>query len=376
MLGPLGPAQIACLASWRQSGIRTHFLHTEPSPLPKALRRIADRYDHLGSLAPLDEARAAQIGAVLTAAGSDRLTCLSEQVTLRLWRFRSLLGPEVTLLTSPADVIVAMESKALQVNLARASGFDVLPTTLLTSAEQASAGGISYPLVLRPDRASLDPSFKAMFIHGADELERFFAGRAPGAPAVVAQRFIDGPNVVVHGSRSTSGELLGLSGYIVRLKNDGVSVTLEPWALPLSLSAACNAFAVRAGLVGVFHFDLLFDVATAGVWFLEVNARLGGTTAKVCASGYDEPKALLWAFGLSAPPTLALSTAVPVVNRLAALRCLIKAVRGSGSPVDHPFPSRRAVALRSLRAMFGFRDEVLRPLHPLGTLAFLSQYFR
>jgi len=81
-------------------------------------------------------------------------------------------------------------------------------------------------------------------------------------------------------------------------------------------------------------------------------------------------------FGLSKAPEAAADGGVPVVNRLAAARCAIRAIGGKGTPVDFPFPSRSAVFWRALRASLTFRDEVLRPLRPFGTIVFLSQYLR
>ena len=376
MLGPMGPAQIACLSSWQRSGLRTHFLHTEQQPLPRALWRIADRYDHIGPLGGFDADCAARLGHLLEAAGSSHLSCLADQVTLNLWRYLPLLGAGTVLATAAAEVITVMESKTQQVELAKACGFDVLPTRSFRSDDRESFSILPFPLVLRPDRASVDPSFKAEFVEDVGELGRFLGARGSDAPPVVAQPFVSGPNVVVHGARTGVGEMLPLQGYIGRLKNDGVTVMLEPWPLTERLAQACRDFAQRARLVGVFHFDLLLDPRTDQVWFLEVNARLGGTTAKVYASGYDEPRALLWAFGLSKAPEAAADGGVPVVNRLAAARCAIRAIGGKGTPVDFPFPSRSAVFWRALRASLTFRDEVLRPLRPFGTIVFLSQYLR
>jgi len=64
--------------------------------------------------------------------------------------------------------------------------------------------------------------------------------------------------------------------------------------------AACR-FVLEEGLTGPFHFDLIANEANGKVYFLEINCRLGGTTAKVAHLGYDEPGALLAAFNLSTP---------------------------------------------------------------------------
>ena len=104
--------------------------------------------------------------------------------------------------------------------------------------------------------------------------------------------------MVIDGFRACGAKVASLIGFIVTLKNDGVTVTLEPWELSPGITDSCQQFVQAAGLVGVFHFELLLEPATTKLWFLEVNARLGGTTGKALAAGYDEPAALLYAFGV------------------------------------------------------------------------------
>lgn len=373
MIGPLGPAQLACFGSWRRLGLRTQFIHTETKPLGRIARGIADHYLHLGPVADEPQSFDA-IGDHLSKTASAHLACLADQMSIRLWRHRQRLGPSVTLLMAPVDVIEAMESKCLQIEIARQCGFDVLPTALVSAANLAEWAHLSYPIVVRPDRASIDSSFKVAFLADAAALNAFVRSRETRAPAIVAQTFVSGPTVVVHGFRGIGMPAATLIGFVVALKNDGVTVTLEPCDLTREITDACQRFVAAAGLVGVFHFELLLDPTTAKLWFLEVNARLGGTTGKVVVAGYDEPAALLYAFGVIPLAPNAPKSYKAVVSRLAAFRCIDKAIRGKGSPVDYPFPDARLVAFRALRSMVLYRDEVLRPFHPRSTLAFLSQY--
>jgi predicted ATP-grasp superfamily ATP-dependent carboligase len=275
---------------------------------------------------------------------------------------------------APASVIDAMESKILQINIARQCGFNLLPTTLVSTASPAECAQLTYPVVVRPDRASLDSSFKAVFLADSVALKAFIGSRDTRKQPVVAQSFVSGPTVVIHGFRARVAGVASLIGFIVTLKNDGVTVTLEPWELSPGIADACQRFVQAAGIVGVFHFELLLDPTTMKLWFLEVNVRLGGTTGKVLVAGYDEPAALLYAFGVIDEAPQSPQSYKRVVNRLAALRCLEKAIRGNGSPVDYPFPDARQVEFRALRSILLYRDEVLRPCHTRNTLAFLSQY--
>jgi predicted ATP-grasp superfamily ATP-dependent carboligase len=267
-----------------------------------------------------------------------------------------------------------MESKILQIHIAQQCGFDVLPATLVSTANDAECTQLTYPVVVRPDRASIDSSFKAVFLAGSVDLKTFISSLDTRKPPVVAQSYVSGPTVVIHGFRACEAKVAPLIGFVVALKNDGVTVTLEPWELPPGITDACQRFVQAADLVGVFHFELLLDPATTKLWFLEVNVRLGGTTGKVLVAGYDEPAALLYAFGVIGEAPHSPRSYKRVVSRLAALRCLEKVIRGKGSPVDYPFPDAKQVAFRALRSIVLYRDEVLRPCHLRNTLAFLSQY--
>lgn len=377
MLGPLGPAQLACFHSWRRAGVATHFLDTEDRPLPRWLRGIVDSYDHLGPIRGLDDTALEAIGFALRARASTHLCCLGEQLAIRLWQSRARLPSDIGLLINPASTMLQLSSKMEQLRLGQEAGFQTLPTALVDAdCVDALAPTLRYPLALRPDDANIDNSFKAEYIADANALRHFIASRPPKSMAVVAQPFVRGPSLVVHGSRDLQGMPGTMHAYIGHLKHQGVTVSIEPFDLPRNVLAACESFAHAVDLHGVFHFDLMLEQTTGAIWFLEVNARLGGTTAKVCASGYDEPLAMLRAFGLVAPkvPASSKNPQRPAVNRIAAIKSTLASLRGNGSLIDYPYPDRSLQLRSSLRAMLTYRDEVLTPHNPKGTLAFLSQY--
>ena len=176
MIGQLGPAQLACFRSWRRIGLRTQFIHTGSRPLCRFARGIADYYVHLG---PTTEASEYfnTIGEHLRMTCSVHLASSGDQMSLLLWRHIDQLGPSVTLLMAQANVIDAMESKILQIHIARQCGFDLLPTTLVSTANLAECAKLTYPVVVRPDRASIDSSFKAVFLTDSFALKAFFSSR-------------------------------------------------------------------------------------------------------------------------------------------------------------------------------------------------------
>lgn len=372
MLGPLGPTQLACFESWRRAGLATQFIDTSDKPLPAWLRAIVGRYDYIGPLRGVDERAIEEISAALARGRSTGLICVAEALSIKLWNAADRWPDRVRLLLNSAATMNMLESKIEQIDLAQRAGFDVLPTTVLSAP--ASNLSADFPLVLRPDRASLDASFKAEFISSKDALERFLAGRGTGAPPIVAQRFIRGPSLVVHGSRYADGRHGPLFAFVSKIKNAGVAVALEPRSLDPRVATACKRFADLAELRGAFHFDLMIDEVDQRIWFLEVNARFGGTTGKVFAAGYDEPMVMLRAHGLvecaDGAPRLH-----SVVNRVALARCLSNVFRGSASPIDYPYPDRRRLSMSALQAMLFCRDEVVSVRRLRTSMAFLSQYW-
>src|SRR5690606_1311455 len=104
----------------------------------------------------------------------------------------------------------------------------------------------------------------------------------------------------------------------------GVAITLKPQRTDPSLLDRCRHFVDMLGYVGVYHFDLLKDERSDAAYFLEINGRLGGTTAKVHAYGYDEPAMLLRAFGFGEHrATTTCDTAKVIGSRQAAVKYLI-----------------------------------------------------
>src|SRR5699024_2858239 len=149
------------------------------------------------------------------------------------------------------------------------------------------------PLVLRPDDPSRTrPAFKMEFITNSLELEKFLISLSHFDCTLLGQPFIHGPNLVIHGIRTTNGKHRHLAAFSVKSKLNGVSLTVEPTNLPSHISQGCKSFVDRIGHIGVYHFEFLQDPENGRYYFLEINGRLGGTTGKVFAAGYNEPSHL------------------------------------------------------------------------------------
>lgn len=375
LMGPLGPAQLACLHSWKKRGVRRAFIHVEDRPVPAWGRRIADQYTYIAPDQAFKPASWPVLVDFLKKTRSEAIVCLSEDVALQLWQNRHLLPDGTKILANTPDVFGLLESKSCQVDMARGVGLPVLPTWLLARDTVASTLNLPFPIVLRPDRAKqVKPVFKAELINNHRELQEFLDKLAPTSGPVVAQPFIKGPNVVLHGYRALDGSSGHPAAFLCEVKYQGVSVTLRPYQIPSEMLSLCRKFEAQVGLNGVFHYDFILDPVKNELFFLEVNGRLGGTTGKVSASGYDEPAALLRAFGVAgvSDHSLVASRLRPVNNRLASLRCLLTSLKGQGSLLDYPYPDKRAVLRLLLPAMLVWRDEVVRPAAAYDTLVYLA----
>ena len=294
IVGPLGPAQLACLRSWRHAGLRTAFFQTGVRPLHGFLIHLADFYRFLPESVAIKES-IAKVGEECTVHGIAAITSLSERVALKLWSHRQEGGfPMTHLMLNEPGLYGVLESKLKQIGIAEQAGLPILPTITLAVVGDSAKLPADRLMVLRPDIARLvRPMFKAEVIGNRSEAETFLASRSLDEAWIIAQPFVAGPNLVVHAARAIDGSWDHREAYVTEIKFNGLAVSLKPCSLPAELLEACRRFEKATGLYGVFHYDFIVDENTGKAFFLEVNPRLGGTTAKVYATGYDEPTLLV-----------------------------------------------------------------------------------
>ena len=169
------------------------------------------------------------------------------------------------------------------------------------------------------------------------------------------------PNLVVHGARSESGEILALQPFLVPRKFEGVTLSIKRADFPPGVEKCCRDFIQAAGLTGCFHFELLLSPREDRAYYLEINARLGGTTDKVTRLGFDEPGLLLAAFGLLPMQTgtsFAALSGRTAVNKLKVLQHLEWALRGKLCDLDYPAVSRVGHVGRSLLDLIAAEDSL------------------
>ena len=302
------------------------------------------------------------------------LTTLAEALALELHaQHRDGRFATTELLLNDPEVYGTLESKVRQADLAAQAGLPLMPTFVLdTFSERLDAPG---PLVLRPDvERTVQPAFKVQLVDNAEQA--LAIARAMTAPEgrLIVQSFVAGPNLIIHAARARDGSWDHHEAFYTEIKSGGLAVALRPYPLPAGLLAACRRFEQAIGLRGVFHYDFILDENSGEAYFLEVNPRLGGTTGKVYAAGYDEPAMLAAAYlhtdahcvGLDGPR-------LPSISRIAAVRYAFSLLRHAPSRLDHP-PRRDGKAFSGLaKALLLHRDEVFHIMDVVGNSAYLYQ---
>ena len=315
-----------------------------------------------------------QVSEACAGIGVAALTTLSEALALKLHerqRSGSFSGTEL-LLNTP-EVYDFLESKVRQADLAARAGLPLMPTHVLDKhSERLDAEG---PLVLRPDIArTVQPAFKAKLVDDAQQALAVARSMTSPDGKIVAQRFVAGPNLVIHAARAKDGSWDHHEAFYTEIKSGGLAVALRPCPLPPGLLDACRRFEQEVGLRGVFHYDFILDEASGNAFFLEVNPRLGGTTGKVYAAGYDEPAMLAAAYVETGAHHVALDgPRRPSISRIAAARYALALLRHAPSRLDHP-PRRDGRAFGGLvKGLFLHRDEIFRLTDLIGNSAYLLQ---
>jgi hypothetical protein len=234
------------------------------------------------------------------------ITCVAESVACWLNENRHMFPDEVAIWLPTNETIKDLISKQKQIEIARKVDFNVLPTYLIDKNSETNdhIPNNHFPLCLRPDDpASVTPVFKAHLVHSQLELIGYIKSMQKINAPIIAQPFMYLPNLVVHGARTVDGDSIGLQGFLVERKFEGVTLTIHPANLEKEFLDRCIRFTDYFNVTGNYHFEFLIDKKDDSIYFLELNNRLGGTTAKVFALGYDEPLLALQSYGvLPTPP--------------------------------------------------------------------------
>ncbi|MFP4038099.1 MAG: hypothetical protein ACLFUE_11315 [Desulfobacteraceae bacterium] len=375
ILGQFGPPVLACLRSWGKQGWQPGLICIGKSsePLP-ASRHLAASYRLDPGLLYTEEGIRA-IRSCLASFKAAGLLCIQERQAMWLDQNRDVLKG-FALWVPSADTTKRILSKRRQISTAQAVGLEVLPTYYVDKEKVDVLEGIPeehFPLCLRPSgEGGVVPSFKVYLARARQEAIAFVQGLERIGSPLIAQPFRNLPNLVVHGARSEEGATYGLQGFLVERKFEGLTLTIRPMELSEDFRKRCMDFTRELGVVGSYHFEFLYDPREGETYFLELNARLGGTTAKVFACGYDEPALALKAYGVHPVKERGLRN-VTASSRLALGKYLQYAAASRITELDYPLEPRWKSIPKTLWGMAFYRDDVISFKDLKGTWAFYRQ---
>ena len=375
IIGPFGPPQLACLRSWKARGYEPVFVHLSGQKGTRILRRYVKDYLHVTPVELQKPIGAKRIAGFLQDANATGITCVSESTARWLFSVRESMPKDLGYWFASLEAINLLASKAAQLELAGTAGFKILPTYFMEKQEPGSAP-LAFPIVARPDGPDgCVPSFKVELIDSPRSFRLFQQRFQTIHKPLLLQPLVSGPNIVIHGWRSRVDKQSGFCGFLVEQKYQGVTLTMKKIDLPLEIVQACRKFCDQLDIFGCFHFELIRCPDTQEWFFLEINGRFGGTTAKALKLGFDEPYALLHAFGVEGAeetPECQQSNDI-ASNRRAMLKFVVSTLRGTTSDLDHPGMTSAAAIKKVLAGSVGWKDEVFS-IHDLrGYLAYEAQ---
>lgn len=372
LVGPWTPSALAFARSLRRQEIGVYLLQTATerrcSWSLSALQGSADIPEHLArSTDGLD-----LIKRYAHKVGASALVAILDDELVWLGQHRLLFEPSCKVLVQTPESLFRILSKRHQLDLAKSAGLPVLPTYLLMQPEDVDPIPASdFPVVVRPDRQEdVRPAFKVRLIKSRGELRELIRGCERLESPIIAQPFQSLPNLVVHGVRSVSGEVIGSRCYAVPRKFEGVTLTIEPRSFPAGLEEGCREFAALAGITGCYHFEFLFSPTENRAYFLEVNVRLGGTTDKVVRTGFDEPSLLLQCYGIAPRHQSSGGLRRRVANKRVLLKHIVWAARGKLTEFDYPNVGRFTHIACSVRDLIVAKDSVFDWRDVSGSIRF------
>jgi hypothetical protein len=374
LVAPWAPPSLAFARSLRRLGIGTYLLQATPDPpFPRwtmsSLRGSQDLPAHfLGTSEGI-----AVIRRCVADVGASALVAMTDPELVWLSAHRGEFEPGCRVLVQSSASLLAIQSKCHQLELARTVGFDVLPTVLLRRPEDADLIPAScFPVAVRPDRpGDVEPGFKIRLAASKEEARDLVGACQRLDSPLIAQPFRSLPNLLFHGARAVTGEVLASRCYDVARKFEGVGLSLEPRPLPDRLESLCRRFVELAGITGCYHFEFLYSSAEERTYFLEANVRLGGTTDKVVNAGFDEPALLLESYGLCPHPVPPVrSRPGRVVTKRFVLKHLVWAATGRLTAFDYPNVSRLKHVAYSCRDLLLARESTFDRRDIPGSLRF------
>lgn len=256
--------------------------------------------------------------------------------------------PHLTVMSPSLASIQIMQSKVSMNEAALSAGLPVLNTLSFEQAMRSFPGQI----VIRP-ALEKGAKFKAELILNKGQLYEF------SQQDIVAQRFIEGPNLVVH--VYTINEDYRYTYFIAKNKFEGVALTLEnldDGQSYTNMEKSLSKFLICIGFKGVGHFEFIFDKLDKKMYFLDFNGRMGGTTLKSYALGYNEIDRLLQQYELIDAASHITKKLIVVTNHIALFKYLVRALTLKKGLIDYPHENICRSILTFGKLLFSAKSEL------------------
>ena len=219
----------------------------------------------------------------------------------------ALAGP------SGEQAAIALD-KIAQIEIARRSGFNVLPTRVARTKDDVLAGDNCFPLVLKPSQAvacgeGRVRKGRSWICGNQNELERAVHAWTEAVPLLI-QPYIVGTGEGVFGLARVGG-VDALSGHRrIRMMNPhgSGSSACASQPVPAQLAAAAERFVQNSQWHGLFMIEMLRD-SQGTAWFMELNGRPWGSLALARRQGLEYPA---WNVHLALDPHWKLASAPPL----------------------------------------------------------------
>jgi hypothetical protein len=377
-LGDFGPPSLAFARSCHAMGIAVYLLTPlTPGQTAKVQSSCFAGAERLESSCVGTPDGIEAILKVVKHVRAGALATVSDMNSLWLAANRSRFEDTCEVLVPTFECLQSLASKVRQIDLAREAGFSVLPTHIIRDpADVREIDPLIYPLCLRPSGLNaVSPWFKVAMANSPADLLHYVQKVWTIRDAVIAQPLRVLPNLVVQCTSRIGGDLLSADAFLVDRKFEGLALRLRPTELPRGLMPKIKAFGRRTCLSGAYHFDFLYSPEDQQCYYLEVNARFGGTTDKVFWLGVNEPANCLQSYGFTPPrPIPRFSTLYhAVTNKRATLKHLVTMLRRRPEPWDYPQESRLRSVLHSVADLVLTKDSIWDYRDLKGTLAFHLQ---
>ena len=210
----------------------------------------------------------------------------------------------ISVASATGDRAVVALDKTLQLAQARAAGFAVPDTKVITTAADLRTID-TFPAIVKPAMAIAErdghlTKGSAHYLLSREELDTLAKNETALAYPLLAQPLVAGVGEGVFGFATADGVINWSGHQRVRMMNPhGSGSSACRSIIPSNdIKAAAERMMMTVGWRGPFMIELLRD-AEGTMWFMELNGRLWGSLALARRAGYEYPA---WAVAQAGDP--------------------------------------------------------------------------